>query len=168
MSQNPPYNYYNNTLQRRKYRLMRGVSINVTASQWETPSCQQSTLVWTHTYTQTIHSCIYASWLGIQKKEREEGRDRAWRLLINDCIHMYIYISPPQLPPIWCLLSQSSVSPRGGRGGVSTDISLLVCLVVSCFFFPLSFVCFYAYVRISSVPRPPPRVAPLSDFLHYR
>jgi len=52
---------------------IRGVSVRQTHAGFpsvflprsKTPSCQQCTPIWTHTYIHTIHACIHASWLDV-------------------------------------------------------------------------------------------------------
>jgi len=49
----------------------------------ETPSCQQCTPIWTHTYTHTKHACIYASWLDVLIYGGEDRRERERKIEIG-------------------------------------------------------------------------------------
>jgi len=84
-----------------------GVSIRVTTSQRDPILPAVCTYMKTriHTHHTCLHICELVGCSGIwrrkQKREGEEDRDREWRWLINDYIHMYsILLYAPVSPPL--------------------------------------------------------------------
>ena len=76
-------------------RPIRGVYIRVTTSQRDPilPAVHTYMNTRIHTHHTCLHMCELVRCSGIcrreQKTEGEETRDREWKLLINDYIHMY-------------------------------------------------------------------------------
>ena len=90
------------------YRPIRGVSIRVTTSQRDPilPAVHtyMNTRIHTHHICLLINELVRCSglWRREQKTEGEENRDREWRWLINDYIHMYSILPAwghPRPPP---------------------------------------------------------------------
>jgi len=111
-------------------RPIRGVSIRQTHTKEfpsvllprsETPSCQQCTPIWTHTYIHTIHACTYTSWLDVlvygggnrrqRERQLEIGSGDDWLVTMYICTLYY----PPRFHPDCCLRSQSPDYHSGGH-----------------------------------------------------
>jgi len=96
-----------------------GVSIRVTTSQRDpilpTVCTYMNTRV--HTHHTCLHGCELNRCSGIwrrkQKREGDEDRDREWKRLINDYIHMYSILPAPVSPP----LLSSKPKPRLPKWG---------------------------------------------------